>query len=309
MDIDELINKATNISTNYDDYRNILKELKNQLEFEHNLRNKKPVITAQNIDKIVFFGDIHGDFYTFYQLSKKIELINLLKNNWHIVFLGDYIDRGEHQLETLALIALLKTEYPSKIITLRGNHEPVDNNLVPHPHDYLDHLIDRFGETNGLELYELSRELFKYMPLALYINKKILAVHGGPPITRIKKYVNPSDILSIEKDLEAIEDILWSDPVENNIEYINSYRGAGKLWGTLITNQTLKKLNIKLIVRGHEPVNGYRFNHNYSVVTVFTMKNYYGNKYASCLKLDLNELKNEDYLSIKKIVENSIKFV
>jgi protein phosphatase len=300
MNIDMLYRKALEIGFNADEFRNVLKEFKNRLEFDHVLRNKRIIIIAKNINKAVFFGDIHGDIETLYALLKKINIEDLINNQWYIVFLGDYIDRGYQQIETIAFIAMLKNAYPSNIITLRGNHEPYKN-LEPYPHDYPNHLVYKFGRDEGLDLYELSRETFDLMPLALYIPSKILAVHGGPPIIRIIKYNNIDDILTLEEDPEAIEDILWSDPIEDeSIEYSLSYRGAGKLWGLPITLKTLEKLNIKLIIRGHEPVEGYKLSHKGKVITLFSMKGYYGNTIASCLKLSLDELDN---------VENNIVHV
>lgn len=288
MNLDTIYEKALSVTQNHYEFQRILGELKNVLEFEHRLRNGKAVV-VESIAKAVFFGDVHGDIETLYILCKKVDLYKLLKNNWFAVFLGDYIDRGYNQIETLAFIAMLKTENPSNVITLRGNHEPYKH-LIPYPHDYPEHLKNTFGEAYGTELYELSREIFDLMPLALYVPGKLFAVHGGPPINRIKKFHTVDDILSIEGDDEAVEDILWSDPIETDIEYVYSYRGAGKLWGTPITTLTLKKLDIELIVRGHEPVEGYRFSHNGRIITIFTMKGYYGNISASCLKLHLDKV-------------------
>jgi hypothetical protein len=71
------------------------------------------------------FGDIHGqyqDLMRFFDLwgepSEKGDI-----ESYDYLFLGDYVDRGSHSLETICLLMALKIKYPTKIHLLRGNHE------------------------------------------------------------------------------------------------------------------------------------------------------------------------------------------
>ncbi len=285
---DDIVSEALNISTDAASLRRLLDDALNELEFEYRLRARKPYVKLLNVSDIVFYGDIHGDLDTFKELSKRYDIDDHLLNGGYVVFLGDYIDRGYMQLETMVTLLLLKLEWRDRIVLLRGNHEP-PSWLIPSPHDFPYVLVDRFGPLEGQNLYSRFMELFEYLPLALYIPHEVVAFHGGPPISRVLKGIEGEELLDFDNDPESIEEILWSDPIEEDVEWYYSYRGAGKLWGYKVTDRTLSALNVKMLIRGHEPVNGWDVRHRGRVLTLFSMKGYYGNDIAACLKLNLSE--------------------
>jgi serine/threonine protein phosphatase 1 len=71
---------------------------------------------------IKFFavGDVHG-------CSRSLEaLLSKLPIRWnedYLIFLGDYIDRGEDPRRALEIVMELAKAYPGKVIALKGNHE------------------------------------------------------------------------------------------------------------------------------------------------------------------------------------------
>lgn len=72
-------------------------------------------------DRMLYaIGDIHGRMD---RLEKLIKKINFNPDNDKIVFLGDYIDRGNQPIECIKFVKSLVESYPNKVIALMGNHE------------------------------------------------------------------------------------------------------------------------------------------------------------------------------------------
>ena len=69
--------------------------------------------------KIFVIGDIHGCLEKLRELMNKISIDN---QNDTLVFIGDYIDRGEFGPEVVDYVIRLQNEY-KKVVCLMGNHE------------------------------------------------------------------------------------------------------------------------------------------------------------------------------------------
>ncbi|WP_204161929.1 metallophosphoesterase, partial [Mycolicibacterium brumae] len=69
-------------------------------------------------ERLAFVGDIHGNLPALRGILYELEKVNLDR----IVFLGDYIDRGE---DSAGVLRLLCESAKSKPLVLRGNHEEV----------------------------------------------------------------------------------------------------------------------------------------------------------------------------------------
>jgi hypothetical protein len=81
---------------------------------------------------IKIFGDLHGQFGDLMRLFDEYGSPSTAGDISYIdyLFLGDYVDRGQHSLETISLLLALKVEYQHNVHLIRGNHEAADINAL-----------------------------------------------------------------------------------------------------------------------------------------------------------------------------------
>jgi len=174
-----------------------------------------PLLNPRYEDRVIFVGDTHGAIdVTQTVIDKFFDDADL------IVFLGDYVDRGNKSLENLGLIASTLLEDPHRTIMLRGNHEsPLTN---PY-YGFTNEVTEKLGEGS----YDKIKEFFQAMPYAVVVND-YLCLHGG--IAKGMEHV--SEIASLpwpdmNPDDPIAFQLLWNDPRESIDEFIPSVRGKG----------------------------------------------------------------------------------
>jgi diadenosine tetraphosphatase ApaH/serine/threonine PP2A family protein phosphatase len=216
-------------------------------------------------------GDIHGQF---------TDLLQFLGKGGHpsqhrYLFLGDYVDRGPHSIEVIAILLCLKNLYPENVFLLRGNHETRDVSLL---YGFYDECKARYSE----DLWNRFNEVFQFMPLAAIVAGRIFCVHGG--ISQELRSV--SDIGRIERPLDVPEsgfivDLLGADPDPNpdGTGYHTSDRGTSFIFGKDVVTEFLDRNKFDVICRAHQVVrDGFDFPWypDLSVVTVFSAPDYCG---------------------------------
>jgi diadenosine tetraphosphatase ApaH/serine/threonine PP2A family protein phosphatase len=255
-----------------------------------NLTASERLVKLEPLGEALVIGDLHGDLDSLGNILESSGFTQKMtqRKDATLIFLGDYGDRGAYSAEVYYTVLKLKLAFPEQTVLLRGNHEGPED-LLASPHDLPMQFQFRFKE-NWRTAYAKTRELFAYLYNAVLVEERCLMVHGGlsPNISSIQDLAHAN---VTHPEQEFLEDLLWSDPNDMVKEVLYSPRGAGKLFGKKVTENVLKKLNVKILIRGHEPCEeGFKLNHDGKVLTLFSRKGApYFNAYGAYLQLPLSE--------------------
>jgi protein phosphatase len=247
-------------------------------------------VKLEPVGEAVVVGDLHGDFESLIGILKSSVLMQRMARSKDstLIFLGDYGDRGAYSAEVYYAILKLKLSFPEEVILMRGNHEGPED-LLASPHDLPMQFQHRFRGKWAVA-YAKTRELWAHLYNAVLVEERYLIVHGGLP-SNISSIQDLARAHITHPEQEFLEDLLWSDPSDTVQDVYPSPRGAGKLFSKKVTENTLKKVNAKILIRGHEPCEeGFKINHDGKVLTLFSRKGSpYFNEHGAYLDLPLSE--------------------
>jgi diadenosine tetraphosphatase ApaH/serine/threonine PP2A family protein phosphatase len=231
---------------------------------------------------IYIVGDIHGQLDDLLELFKTTGSItengdlNFVPKNY--LFMGDYVDRGYHGLNTFLYLAALKLEFPNQIWLLRGNHE---SRQVSSRYGLYTEIILNYGAAG---LWMMVNDAFDLLPMGALVDHDVFCVHGGlsPQIPLIEKV----SLLDRMVELPAtgpLADLCWSDP-ENVGEWRENTRGAGFLFGPEHTTKFTRINRLQFVARSHQLCqDGYatyfgdaadKGSHKYRLITIWSAPNY-----------------------------------
>jgi protein phosphatase len=237
------------------------------------------LIEIDDLQNIAIISDLHGDSRSLFKMLGQINYEKFLTNPYNkMVFLGDYVDRGSDSIGVMYSVCYLKHAYPNSVILMRGNHEaPTEFPFASHDLPY--RIEDRFGHS-GKIIYLRLLSMFKLLTLATIIERRLLLVHGGLPTedTVIKNYresIPPAQEDHVQS--RVLEQLLWNDPrrVDKPPGWEVSRRGFGRHFGSSISRKWLEATRTKAVVRGHEPCQGFRIDHDGMILTIFSCKEPY----------------------------------
>jgi protein phosphatase len=248
------------------------------------------LVTMEPSGEALVIGDLHGDLESLVHILRESNILQRMdkSDSVHLVFLGDYGDRGSFSSEVIWAVLKLKLHFPFQVILMRGNHEgPKD--MIAYPNDLPSQLKQRFGK-GWAAAYDRLFELFGCLYTSVLVRNMCLMVHGGPS-EEVKKTEDLAYAHVCHPRNSVLEDVLWSDPSDSIEGVYPSPRGAGKLFGKDVTARFLKVFKVKILVRGHESCDdGFKIDHDGSVMTLFSRKGSpYFNAHGAYLDLRLSE--------------------
>ena len=262
--IDELINKISNNGLlSKQDFKKVFLKAKDILGKRENIAIiKSPLIVC---------GCINAHF------EELKDIFNICGNisETKYLFLGDYVGRGWNGLSTFILLILYLIKYPNNLVFLRGNH---DSRTFSRMYGLYNECLQKYSNKYEAEdIYNMINELFDLLQLAAIVDNKYFCIHGGlsPDLKKLEE-INKLERKKEIPENGIITDLIWSDPNEEVDEYVPSKKGAGQFYGEKAVQNFLKEnSNIEMIIRSHELVdNGYKYQFNNKLLTVFSAPNY-----------------------------------
>ncbi|XP_077995902.1 uncharacterized protein LOC144449262 [Glandiceps talaboti] len=254
-------------------------------------------------------GDIHGNFHDLVCFEKVLWRMGPLLTPANFLFLGDYVDRGEHGLEVVSYLFAQKLLAPSKFFLIRGNHEVRHVQRMFH---FQRECEEKFGATVGNQLWEAVNDCFDAMPLAAIVDNKIFCVHGGIPDPHLGSTLAsianiPVPLKDPENESPLAWDLMWNDPIkveemssndakvmEDNRGFAsNQRRGTAHVFSCVALEEFLTKNNLSHVIRAHEVKQvGFQVQQRGKLLTVFSSSHYCGGaNEAACVLADRHKLR------------------
>ena len=173
-------------------------------------------------NKIYAIGDIHGQLYKLKGLIEKLPI----DDTCQLVFVGDYIDRGEYSFEVIEYLINLYKRY--NCVFLKGNHEDLFMNFMLGESDDMfvcnggDSTIQSY-KNNGYDISQFIEYQRRNLPIThvnfykslknYYETDDYIFVHAGLLPKNIPLSEQPVDMLLWERYDFINSDFDWGKKV------------------------------------------------------------------------------------------------
>lgn len=119
------------------------------------------------------FGNIAGQFT---DLVRSVNEIAKDSDKTHLLFTGNYVDRGKQSIASITYLFLRFLLEPERVTLVRGNHECREITKV---YGFKAEIMDKYGLEGGETVWETWHAAFDHMPLAAVVSGKVFVSHGG----------------------------------------------------------------------------------------------------------------------------------
>jgi serine/threonine protein phosphatase 1 len=158
-----------------------------------NFRKKNKMSSPCLPNEIVnIVGDIHGS----YNLAKNI--FSKINTTEKIIFVGDYVDRGERSLDVIRWLKNIQSRDPRRITCLKGNHEVMMLNFLDDP----------------------------IKNSAVWLKSGGLQTLASFGLIGIKEHMQADELINVSKELRK----KMSDELEDWLRCLPIYWTSGNLW-------------------------------------------------------------------------------
>jgi hypothetical protein len=123
---------------------------------------------------VATFGDLHGSFHSFLRhlrslidrgyLDEDLRVVPAHRSSFFMLFLGDYVDRGNNGLEVLLTLLHLRLRNPRNVLLARGNHEDAGMNEG----DFSAEVRAKFPSATQAEL-DAIHATYNTLPVAVFL--------------------------------------------------------------------------------------------------------------------------------------------
>lgn len=262
---------------------------------------------------VYVMGDLHGSYRDLhFYVQHLVNFGHMDYTPCKLLFLGDYVDRGEASVEVAAVVLALKCLAPDSVFLLRGNHETTECNANIRTYgasSFIAQCFNKFGQDVGLRVHQAFNEVFAQMPLIAVVDKTVFCVHGGMPkpnpdesftacLDRLRAPDFPRfELLAMHPDdsphtlmcKRTAMGLLWSDPAPSDAPLDGRGFGANPQrgeeiysWGKAALEAFMAETGYQYIIRAHEvKQQGLRLCQSGKVITVFTSSGYCGGDNAA----------------------------
>lgn len=242
-----------------------------------------------------FIGDLHSDDVSLKDTLRRIDFFKRVKEeDFKLIFLGDYVDRGKNHLKILERLMILKILFPKHIYLLRGNHDGGilnEDDTITLPYRipekdvnewYFPMYLKTLEEKNKTVSKELLVNYLNFFDQLAYVavveNAKevIFGVHGGLPRPKGEGYYEYLECAGHITDVNHVDhlgktilqNIMWSDPYRGG----ELYEDSGRFRYTKEHYSAFKeRFSVDLLIRGHEVCKeGFRYHFDDDLITIFS---------------------------------------